>query len=421
MLIKNALVISPADQIHEKYDVRCENGQIKELGGLAPLPAEEVLDAEGLVLVPGLCDTHVHFRDPGQTWKEDIHTGASAAAAGGFTSVVCMANTVPVTDSTEVLRDTLERAVWEKIRIYQAAAVSVGFKGIQLTDMEALKDAGAAGFTDDGIPLTDPDFVRRAMKEAARLHLPISLHEEDPALISENGINAGSAAAAALSLTGAPAAAEERLVERDCALALETGACVVIQHVSSGGSVDIIRKYKVLGANLHAEATPHHFSLTEDAVLQFGTNAKMNPPLRTEADRQKILEGLADGTLDLIATDHAPHAAEEKARPFTKAPSGIIGLETSLALAVTNLVKTGILSMDELVMKMAVNPRRLYGLCGGNIAPGEPADITLIDPDLVWTPEIYHSKSSNSPFPGMQLTGRAVFTVCGGRIIYSWI
>ncbi|MBR3276475.1 MAG: dihydroorotase [Eubacterium sp.] len=420
MLIKNALVISPADRIHEKYDVRCENGQIKELGSLAPLPAEEVLDAEGLVLVPGLCDTHVHFRDPGQTWKEDLHTGAAAAAAGGFTAVVCMANTVPVVDNTAVLTDILKRAADEQIHIYQAAAVSAGFKGLELTDMEALKAAGAAGFTDDGIPLTDAVFVRRAMEEAFRLGLPVSLHEEDPALISENGVNAGTAAEA-LGFAGAPAAAEETMVERDCALALETKACVVIQHVSSGKSVDIIRRYKALGANLHAEATPHHFTLTEDAVLKHGTNAKMNPPLRTEADRQKILEGLADGTLDLIATDHAPHSAEEKARPFTKAPSGIIGLETSLALAVTGLVKPGVLTLDELVMKMSVNPRRLYGLPGGHIAPGAPADLTLIDPGLNWTPENYHSKSSNSPFTGMQLTGRAVFTVCGGRIVYSWI
>ena len=415
MLIKNALVISPENHLHDILDVRFEGGVILEVGKLEKKGNEEVTDATGLILAPGLCDTHVHFRDPGQTAKEDLHTGSAAAAAGGFTDVVCMANTSPSVDNPEILSDILSRAAGERIHIHQAAAVTYGLQGKALTDMEALKKAGAAGFTDDGIPILDPELLKKAMQTAAGLGLPVSLHEEDPAYIKESGVNAGKAAAA-LGLSGASSLAEETMAERDCRLCLETGADVVIQHVSSGKTVDIIRKYKALGAKIHGEATPHHFSLTEDAVLIHGTNAKMNPPLRTEADRLQIIEGLKDGTLDLISTDHAPHTAEEKSREFTKAPSGIIGLETSLSLGITNLVKPGHLTMDELIRKMAVNPRRLYGLSGGIIAPGEPADLVLIDPDLVWKPETYRSKSANSPFTGMQLTGKAVCTICKGEM-----
>ena len=253
---------------------------------------------------------------------------------------------------------------------------------------------------------------------AKALNVPISLHEEDPAFIRNNGINHGKVSDE-LGIYGSPSIAEESLVARDCLLALRSGADVVIQHISSGVSVELVRTYKKLGANLHAEATPHHFSLTEDAVLEHGTLAKMNPPLRTEKDRQQIIAGLADGTIDLIATDHAPHSAEEKSRPITEAPSGIIGLETSLALGITNLVKPGHLTMLQLLEKMTVNPAKLYHLPYGTIQEGADADFVLFDPDETWTPTEYASKSSNSPFTGKELTGKVKYTICGGKIVYA--
>ena len=256
------------------------------------------------------------------------------------------------------------------------------------------------------------------MLNAAKLNVPISLHEEDPAFIRNNGINHGKVSDA-LGIYGSPSIAEEALVARDCLLALRSGADVVIQHISSGVSIDLIRTYKKLGAKLHAEATPHHFSLTEDAVLEHGTLAKMNPPLRTENDRQQIIAGLADGTIDLIATDHAPHSTEEKSKPITEAPSGIIGLETSLALGITNLVKPGYLTMIQLLEKMTVNPAKLYHLPYGTIQEGADADFVIFDPDETWIPKEYASKSSNSPFTGEELTGKVKYTICGGNVVYS--
>lgn len=419
MLIKNGTILDPAQNLQAEMDVRITNGRIAEMAcGLLPQDGEDVLDATGLMVAPGLIDTHIHFRDPGFTYKEDLHTGSLAAAAGGFTSVICMANTSPVVDEVSVLEDILKRAGAEKIRIFQAASISKGLKGAEASDMEALKAAGACGFTDDGIPLRDASFCFRAMERAANLNVPVSLHEEDPSFIENNGINHGTVSDA-LGIYGSPAIAEEALVARDCLLALKSGAHVVIQHISSGTSVDLIRAYKKMGANLHAEATPHHFTLTDEAVLEHGTLAKMNPPLRTEADRQAIIQGLKDGTIDLIATDHAPHSAEEKARSITAAPSGIIGLETSLALGITSLVRPGHLTLLELLKKMTINPATLYHLPYGSLKPNAAADLVLFDAEEEWTPVSYHSKSSNSPFTGQKLFGRIHYTICGGRIVYS--
>lgn len=418
MLIKNGYLIDPASQTAQKADLRIEDGFISRIAAeITPDASEEVIDASGLVAAPGLIDTHVHFRDPGFTYKENLHTGALASAKGGFTSVICMANTSPVVDNVQTLLDIGRRAKEEKIRIYQAASVSRSLKGEELTNMEELADSGACGFTDDGIPIRSAAFLYEAMEKAASLDLPISLHEEDPSFIKNNGINHGHVSDK-LGIYGSPSIAEESLVARDCLLALRSGAHVVIQHISSGRSVELVRMFRSMGARLHAEATPHHFTLTEDAVLAHGTLAKMNPPLRTEEDRQAIIAGLADGTIDIIATDHAPHSREEKERSITAAPSGIIGLETSLALGITTLVRPGHLSLMQLLEKMTVNPARLYHLPSGELKEGRAADIVLFDPEERWTPTEYASLSANSPFTGRELFGKVKFTICRGEIIY---
>ena len=421
MLIKNGFLIDPASDTERLVDLRITDGLIQTLadaGTLTPENGEDELDAAGLMISPGLVDTHIHFRDPGFTYKEDLHTGSLAAAAGGFTSVICMANTSPVIDSVPVLKELMEREALEDIHIFQAAAVSCGLKGEEMTSMKELAAAGACGFTDDGIPLKNAAFLYKAMEEAKALDLPISLHEEDPAFIETNGINHGPVSDA-LGIYGSPSIAEESLVARDCLLALRSGAQVVIQHISSGQSVELVRTFKAMGANLHAEATPHHFTLTDEAVLKYGSLAKRNPPLRTEKDRLAIIEGLKDGTIDLIATDHAPHSTEEKSRPITQTPSGIIGLETSLALGITSLVRPGHLTLSQLIEKMTINPANLYHLPCGSVTEGKAADLVLFDPNEKWIPETYASKSSNSPFTGWELYGKVKYTICDGKIVYK--
>ena len=418
MILKKGHLVNPATGTDAVMDIRFDNGIIQEIGtDLTPSVSEKVLDISGLVVAPGLVDTHIHFRDPGFTYKEDLHTGSLAAAKGGFTSVICMANTKPVVDSVNTLKDILTRAKGEKIHIYQTASVSYGLNGEKMTDFDALAANGACGFTDDGIPLMNAVFCYNAMKKAAELHMPVSLHEEDKSFIANNGINAGKVAEK-LGIKGSPAVAEEVMVARDCMLALRTGASVVIQHISSGNSVELVRTALKLGADIHAEATPHHFTLTEEAVLEHGTLAKMNPPLRTEADRQAIIRGLQDDTIDLIATDHAPHSAEEKAKPLTEAPSGITGLETSLGLGITSLVKPGYLSLMDLLAKMTCNPADLYQLPAGNIQVNAPADFVIFNPEEKWTVNDFASKASNSPFKGTELYGKIHYTICNGEIIY---
>lgn len=418
MILKKGHLVNPATGTDTVMDIRFDNGIIQEIGtDLTPSVSEEVLDISGLVVAPGLVDTHIHFRDPGFTYKEDLHTGSLAAAKGGFTSVICMANTKPVVDSVNTLKDILTRAKGEKIHIYQTASVSYGLNGEKMTDFDALAANGACGFTDDGIPLMNAVFCYNAMKKAAELHMPVSLHEEDKSFIANNGINAGKVAEK-LGIEGSPAVAEEVMVARDCMLALRTGASVVIQHISSGNSVELVRTALKLGADIHAEATPHHFTLTEEAVLEHGTLAKMNPPLRTEEDRQAIIRGLQDDTIDLIATDHAPHGAEEKAKPLTEAPSGITGLETSLGLGITSLVKPGYLSLMDLLAKMTCNPADLYQLPAGNIQVNAPADFVIFNPEEKWTVSDFASKASNSPFKGCELCGKIHYTICNGEIIY---
>lgn len=419
MIIKNGLLIDPVKEVQYVADLRISEGKISEIGENLPAAAdEEIFDASGKCVAPGLIDGHVHFRDPGLTYKEDIHTGALSAAAGGFTTVICMANTKPVVDNAETLKYVLDKAKDEKINVLQAGAVSVGFQGKEMTDFEELLKNGATGLTDDGIPLKDENFVRAAMERAKALDVVLSFHEEDPALITNNGVNRGKASEF-YGIGGSPKEAEISLVKRDCELAKETGAKINIQHISSKEAVDLVRQAKAAGAFVYSEATPHHFTLTEEACIKHGTLAKMNPPLRTEEDRLAIIKGLQDGTIDMIATDHAPHSAEEKAKSITEAPSGIIGLETSLALGITSLVKPGHLSLVELIKKMSLNPARIYGLDKGTLEIGRDADLVIFDTDKCWTPEKYYSKAVNTPFTGMELNGEVCATICGGDIVFK--
>lgn len=419
LLIRNGYMIDPKSGREGNYDVLTDGEKIVKIGAGLPRPDKhcEVVDAEGLLIAPGLVDVHVHFREPGFTRKEDIVTGAAAAAKGGFTTVVMMANTKPSIDRPEVLRQVLDRGRRTGIHVLSCANVTLGMKGQELTSMKELAAAGAVGFTDDGIPLLDEKIVRSAMETAAELDMPLSFHEENPKLIENNGINRGRASEY-FGIGGSPREAEMDLIGRDLELALETGACINIQHISTKEGVELVRQAKKRGSNIHAEATPHHFTLTEEAAIQYGTLAKMNPPLREEEDRLEIIRGLVDGTIDIIATDHAPHTAEEKAKPITEAPSGIIGLETSLALGVTQLVDGGNLTMKQLLRLMSTNPASMYHLNAGYLEEGGPADLILIDTAAQWVPEEYVSKASNTPFTGWNLKGRVVRTICGGRIVY---
>ncbi|GAB6181094.1 dihydroorotase [Desulfotomaculum defluvii] len=416
-LIKGGTIVDPVSETLSHLDILVENGVIKEIGKLND-PEAQIIDAEGKLVCPGLIDIHVHLREPGYEYKEDIASGTKAAAMGGFTAVACMPNTNPVADNATVISHILAKAAKASTRVYPIGALTKGSQGKELTEMADLKEAGVVALSDDGMPVMNAEVMRRVMQYASMLDLTVISHCEDSDLSAQGQMHEGSVATM-LGLKGIPAAAEEVMVARDILLAEATGCRLHLAHISTEGSVRLVRQAKARGVAVTAEATPHHFSLTEDAVQGFNTNAKVNPPLRRKADVEAVKEGLKDGTIDVIATDHAPHAYHEKDVEFQYAPNGIIGLETAVGLIFTQLVQPGILTIPQAVAKLTCNPRRVLGLSGGCLQPGLVADITIIDPELceVVDPTKLLSKSKNTPFSRWKLTGIPVLTMVGGHII----
>jgi dihydroorotase len=422
LLLKGGLLLDPAQNQEERRDLLIEDGRIEVLGvpGLLSGDAHQVVDVSGLLVCPGFIDMHTHLREPGQEYKETIATGGQAALAGGFTAVACMPNTMPVNDSSTVTRYILEKAAQAQgVWVYPVAALSQGSQGEILAEYGELKEAGAAALSDDGKPVANSQLMRRALEYAHTFDMLVISHSEDLALTGDGVMHEG-LVSVQMGLKGIPAAAEEVGVFRDIQLARLTGARLHIAHVSTAGSVEIIRRAKSLGVKVTAETAPHYFSLTDEAVRGFNTNAKMSPPLRTMVDVAAIRAGLADNTLDCIATDHAPHSILEKEVEFDRAANGIIGLETAVGLSL-ELVQGGGLTLGQLIAKLSTNPARILGVPGGTLQVGAPADMTILDLDRSWTVDVqqFKSKSRNSPFQGRELTGRAVMTIVGGEVKFQ--
>ncbi len=419
IILQNGRLIDPISKVNRIGDLWLENGLIVPAGDAIPESAQ-VFDLQGKWIVPGLIDMHVHLREPGQEYKETIESGTRAAAAGGFTAVACMPNTTPVNDCAAVTRLIVETAAKVgSARVYPVAAISVGSHGSALAEYGELKEAGAVAVTDDGLPVIDSQLMRRAMEYAGSHDLLVMSHSEEMALSRNGAMNEG-VVSTRLGLRGIPVAAEAIMVYREIALAELTGQPTHIAHVSSEAATELIAQAKKRGVPVTAETTPHYFSLTEEAVADYNTNAKMNPPLRTEEDRQAIRKGLADGTFDAITTDHAPHSVLEKELEFDQAANGIIGLETSLALAMA-LVRDGVIDANRLVELMSSTPARILKVQGGTIAIGTVADVTVIDPEkeFVYSEDSILSKGKNSPFIDWKLKGKAVLTIMGGKITHN--
>ena len=419
ILIKNGHIIDPANKVDGKFDLLVADGKIAKLGQPGSLPSNgaQVIDAAGRLIVPGLIDMHVHLREPGYEYKETIATGTAAAKAGGFTAVCCMPNTNPVNDSRSVTEFILSQAAKDgAARVFPIGAITKGSKGEELAEMGELHDAGCVGISDDGKPVMSAAVMRRAMEYSKIFDIAVISHCEDAGLAAKGVMNEGFVSTE-LGLRGIPNAAEDVMTGRDILLAELTGARLHICHVSTAGSVRLIREAKQRGVKVTAETCPHYFTLTEDAVRGYNTMSKMNPPLRSAEDVAAIKQGLKDGTLDVIVTDHAPHALDEKTGEFDAAPFGIVGLETSVGLAL-KLVQEGVLSMPQMIERMSMAPARIIKSGGGTLSVGAVADITIIDPDLDWTVEVsrFKSRSKNTPFDGWKLKGRAVQTIVGGRL-----
>ncbi|MCK4839766.1 MAG: dihydroorotase [Desulfobulbaceae bacterium] len=422
-LLQNGRVIDPLNGLDEQADVLVVDGRIAavlKVGDKVEIPADcQRFDLNGLWVVPGLIDMHVHLREPGEEYKETIESGTRAAAAGGFTAVACMPNTSPVNDSQGITSLIMAKAVAAQSRVYPVGCISKGANGEELAGIGEMKQAGVVAVSDDGMPVVDGQLFRRALEYSANYDLLVISHSEEASLSRGGVMNEGDVSIR-LGLRGIPNVAESISVYRDLALADFTGQAVHIAHVSTSEAVDLIRQAKARGSKVSAETAPHYFTLTDQDVGEYDTNAKMNPPLRSEADRQAIIAGLADGTLDAIATDHAPHSRLEKDREFDQAANGIIGLETSLPLTMA-LVREGLLDPARMVELMALNPARILGVEGGDLSLGRRADITVVDPgkSFVYSEDTIVSKSKNSPFIDRQLTGKAVLTMMGGAITHN--
>lgn len=418
LLLQQGHILDPFTGTDKISDILIDNnGIITRIAEHIDAPENcAIYPANGQTIAPGFIDGHVHFRDPGQTDKEDVSTGAAAAAAGGYSTVVCMANTIPTCDSPKIIQYVTDKSKSAPVQVLQAGAITYSLQGEKLTDFPALLKAGAPCLTNDGINLNNAGCCRRAMEEAVKYDALLSFHEEEPSLVPSPGVNYGSAAAKKFHVIGAHPSAETAMIARDIALALDTGARVLFQHVSCAQSVELIRAGKALGAKIYAEVTPHHLSMTEDDVLHYGTRARMNPPLRKASDRQALIAGLQDGTIDVIATDHAPHTKAEKERSFDKAPSGIIGLETAFSVCNTVLVCTKKLTKMQLLEKMSRNPAELYRLSGRAIQEGNYARLVLLDWDSPIQYKRYYSKAENTPFTGVPLVGKPCGTIQGCRI-----
>jgi len=422
MLIRGGRIVDPSQNIDGRLDLLLADGNVVEIrSGIEPSDGWDVVDAAGMVVVPGLIDVHVHLREPGGEHKETIRSGARAAAAGGFTAVVAMPNTDPPIDDPAAVGYVLaagERA--GGARVYPTGAITVGQKGEQLAEFGEMISAGAVAVTDDGRPVSSASVMRLALEYSLTFDLPVAVHAEELELSRGGAMNEG-VVSTRLGLTGIPNCAEDVMIARDLMLAAMTGARLHIQHVSTRLGVEMIRVAKARGVRVTAEATPHHFTLTEDAVDSYRTDAKMNPPLRVDADRDAVREGVRDGTLDVIATDHAPHHYDEKEQAFEDAPNGIVGLETSLGLGLSELVHTRLLDLPTLVDRMSCQPARALSLPGGTLRSGSAGDVTVFDPDAEWTvdPKRFLSMSRNTPFTGRVLRGRPVRTIVAGRTIWS--
>lgn len=422
LLLRGGRVIDPASGHDATADVLLRAGRIVEVGSGFGVPDDAVvIDVAGLVVCPGLIDLHVHLREPGQEHKETIATGARAAAAGGFTAVCAMPNTDPPIDDPSAVGFVRAQGLRaNSARVYPTGAVSLGQKGERLTEIGEMIDAGAVAITDDGRPVPTAGLMRLALEYARTFGIPVASHCEDLTLSRGGSMNEGRISTR-LGLIGIPNAAEDVCIARDLLLAELTGGRLHIQHVTTSMGVQLIRDAKARGIAVTAEGTPHHFTLTDDAVESYRTNAKVNPPLRTAADRAAVIEGVRDGTLDVIATDHAPHHYDEKEQAFEDAPFGLVGLDTALALTITELVDRNIIDLPTLVMRMSTQPARAFSLPGGSLERGAAADVTVFDPAWPWTvdPTKLRSKSRNTPFAGRDLRGRAVYTIVDGRIVHD--
>ena len=421
ILIKNGRLINPSENLDKVMDIFVEDGIIKEKAESIEKQADTVIDAAGCYVMPGLIDLHVHFRDPGLTYKEDIETGSKAAAKGGFTTVCCMPNTKPVVDNVETVKYIIEKGEKTGLtNVLPVGAVTKNMAGVEITDVGELKKAGICAISEDGKSVMNSGVYRKAMKNAAKANVPVLAHCEDINLVEGGVINLGDKSSE-LGVKGISNAVEDVIAMRDIMLAKETGATLHLCHCSTKDSVEMVKRAKEEGIKVTAEVCPHHFSMCSDDITSNDGNFKMNPPLRAREDMEALIKGLQDDIMDVISTDHAPHSAEEKAKDLEHAPFGIVGLETSVALTVTNLVKKGYLTPMQMAAKMSYNPAKVLGIPKGTLDEGKIADITIIDPDKEYTIDVntFESKGKNTPFDGYKVSGEVEYTILNGKVVYS--